>query len=302
MAALSYTYNDESVREDLLGVITNISPRETQLMTGLGTSTASAIRHEWLTDTLSSVKSNAYVEGADASYAVTDPTREFNYCQIIRQGYSVSDTQQAAEHAGFADRFAYEASKAMSIWKNDAELALMQGSLACGGTTEARTSQGIMNWIVATNVTNQSGISLSEDTMVAYLERVWNYGAEVDEIYVGAALKKRINGFTAGATKNVDIEDKRLTNAVDVYESSFAPLVKIFLHRYADTDTTTATIANGHNIIGIDSEHYKVAYLRKPKMRELSRTGDAIKGEVVGELCLEDRAGGKAGFVGNYHF
>jgi azurin len=55
-------------------------------MTGLGTSTASSVRHEWLADTLSAVKRNAYAEGIDASYAVTDPTRVINYTQIIRQG------------------------------------------------------------------------------------------------------------------------------------------------------------------------------------------------------------------------
>ena len=299
MATPTYSYNDSSVREDLLGVITNISPKETQLMSGLGTSAATQPKHEWLYDSLLAVKSNAYAEGADASYSITDPTRGVNYTQIVRQGYDVTDTQQAVDHAGFADRFAYEASKSMAIWKNDAELALLQGSLSTGAT---RTSQGIMNFVVATNVTNQSGISLSETTMVAYLERVWNYGAQVDEIYVGATLKKRIDGFTAGSTKNVNSSDKRLWNAVDVYESSFAPLVKIFLHRYANIDTTCATITNANMICGIASEYYKVAYLRKPRMVDLAKVGDSTRGEVKGELCLEDRAGGKAAFLGQFHF
>ncbi len=96
MANITYAY-DASVREDLLGVITNIAPRETQLMTGLGSSTATAIRHEYLEDTLSAVKSNAYAEGADASFVAVDPTRVHNYTQIIRQGYQVSDTQQAVD-------------------------------------------------------------------------------------------------------------------------------------------------------------------------------------------------------------
>lgn len=300
MGAVSYSYNDYSNKEDLLGIITDISPKETQLISGLGTSVAAGIYHQWLYDALSAVKSNAYIEGVDASYAVTDPTRGLNVTQIVRQGYDVSDTQESTDHAGFGDRFAYEASKAMKIWKNDAELALLQGSLACGSTSTARTMQGIANFIVATNVTNQSGTSLNEQTLVDYLQRVWNYGGEVDEVYVGAALKNRINGFTAGATKNVALDDKRLVNAVDVYESSFAPLVKIFLHRYANTDTTH--VANATNmIIGIDSDMYKVAYLRKPKMRDLAKTGDSTRGEVVGELTLEDRSGGKAGFVGQQH-
>ena len=44
----SYTYDDKANREDLLDLITNLDFKETQLFSGLGTSTASAIQHEWL--------------------------------------------------------------------------------------------------------------------------------------------------------------------------------------------------------------------------------------------------------------
>jgi hypothetical protein len=51
-------------------------------------------------------------------------------------------------------------------------------------------------------------------------------------------------------------------------------------------------------ILGIDSKYLKVAYFRKPQMREIARTGDAVKGEVIGELTLENRTGGKTDFLG----
>jgi len=301
MASSTTYYTDESVREDLLDLITNITPTETQLMSGLQTTSASSVRHEWLEDTLEAAKFNFYVEGADASYAVTDPTRDINYCQIIRQGFSVSDTQESVDHAAFADRKAYEAAKAMKVWKNDAEYSILLNSLNCGSASVGRTMKGIYNWIVATNVTNQSGTSLSESNLLDYLAEVWAYGGEIDEVYVGGTLKRRIDGFTANSTKNVNSNDRRLVNAVDVYESSFAPLVKVFLHRYVDTaaqgiDSTT------HDIIGIDSDKYAVSYLRKPYMRDLSKIGDAERAEIVGEITLEDRAGGKCAFLGHQHF
>lgn len=298
MASQTSYYTDTSQREDLLDIITNITPTENPLMSGLPTTSASNVRHEWLEDTLQAVKFNSYIEGVDASYAVTDPTRSINYCQIVRQGFDVSDTQEAIDHAGFADRYAYEAGKAMKIWKNDAEYSILLNSLNCGSATVARTMKGILNWVVACNATNQSGTSLSEARLIQFLERVWGYGGEVDEIYCGAVLKKRIDGFTANSTKNIDSEDKRLVNVVDVYESSFAPLIKIFLHRYINQVALTLTIANADNIIGIDSDKYAISYLRKPKMRDIARTGDSEKGEVVGELTLEDRAGGKCAFYG----
>lgn len=301
MASATTYYSDGSVREDLLDVITNISPTETQIMSGLQTTTAKSVRHEWLEDTLAAAKFNFYVEGADASYAVTDPSRDINYCQIIRQGFSVTDTQETMDHAGFADRKAYEAAKAMKIWKNDAEYSVLLNSLNCGSSTVARTMKGIYNWVVATNVTNQSGTSLSENNLLDYLAEVWNYGGEIDEVYVPGTLKRRIDGFTSGATKTVPQADRRLINAVDVYESSFAPLVKVFLHRYVDT-VAQAIDPTTHDIVGIDSSKYAISYLRKPSMRDLAKTGDSEQAEIVGELTLEDRAGGKCAFIGAQHF
>lgn len=288
---------DPSVREDLLNIITNISPKETQLMSGLGTTSAAGVDHQWLEDTLESVKINSRVEGADSSFTVGNTTRSRNFCQIIAQGYMVSDTLKAENTAGYADALAYQASKAMAIWKNDAEYSVLLGSITTGATgATARLMKGIANWVVATNTCLVSGISLSENIMVDYLQRVWNMGGQVDEIFVGTTLKRRIDGFTAGTTKNMNQDDKRLVNAIDVYESSFAPVVKIFLHRYVDNHASLLTGQKA--ILGIQNEHNKIAYLRKPQMREISRTGDAVKGEVIGELTTEARSGGKTSFLG----
>ena len=266
-------------------------------MSGLGTTTAAGVDHNWLEDTLETAKINSRLEGADSSFTVTNTTRARNFCQIIAQGYMVSDTMKAENTAGYADALAYQASKAMAIWKNDAEYAVLLGSITTGATgATARLMKGVANWVVATNICLVSGISLSETQMVDYLQRVWNYGGQVDEIYVGSLLKKRIDGFTANSTRNMNQEDKRLVNAIDVYESSFAPVVKIFLHRYIDSHASLLT--GQRAILGIQNDHLKIAYLRKPQMREISRTGDAVKGEVIGELTVEARSGGKTSFLG----
>ncbi len=76
--AQAFWSTDNAVREDLLDVLTNLSPTDTQLITGLGVSSARSRRHEWLTDTLGTVKTNAYAEGADASYpTLTNPMGVF---------------------------------------------------------------------------------------------------------------------------------------------------------------------------------------------------------------------------------
>lgn len=290
----TFTYEDNARREDLLDIITNIDPVNTQLMTGLGQSTAKDIYHQYLIDTLKTVGTNAYVESSDACYADrTDPTRLSNVCQIVKVGYDVSDTERSINAAGFNDRYAYEGEKALKEWKNDAEFALIRGSIACGNSSTARRMRGLRHSLSL--VTSQSGVSLSETILNTYFQNVWDAGSEVDALYMGMYQKRKISGFTAGSTKQTMNEDRRLVNAVDVYEADAAKLVKLFAHRYV-----TISGDNNYDLLGINEDKVKVAYLRKPITRELAKTGDATKGEVVGELTLEVRHY-NAGFFAQAH-
>jgi hypothetical protein len=281
--ATAYVYDDGALREDLLNVLTNLSPKQTQLVTGLGTAKADSIRHEWLIDTLGTVKANAYVEGVDASYSTaTNPTRLYNYTQIFREGYDVTDTERAVNTAAFNDRFAYEATKAMTEIKNDMEYAIMRGSLASGTGSAARYMRGIK--MSVSLVTSQSGVSLSEAILNDYFQNVWdNTSSEVNAVFGSMYIKRKISGFTAGTTKNLDANDKRLVNAVDVYQGDAATNVKLFAHRYV-----TVTNDTNYDVVAINEDMFKIAYLRKPFTRELAKTGDSTKGEVVTELTLEN--------------
>jgi len=279
--ATAYSYDDNARREDLLDLLTNLDFKEFQLVSGLGTSSAKDILHQWLTDTLKTVGHNAYVEGVDASYPTrTNPQRLTNHCQIVRVGLEVSDTERSLNQAAFNDRYAYETQKAMKEYKQDLEYAIVRGSLACGSGSAARQMKGIKNWLNL--VTSQSGTSLSETMLNDYLQNVWTQGTEVNALYCPMYLKRKISGFTSGSTKFVDLVDRRLVNAVDVYESDAAKMVKLFKHRYVTVSGDT-----NYDLLGINEDMFKIAYLRKPQVRELAKTGDSTKGEIVGEQTLE---------------
>ena len=293
--ASTYTYDDSSRREDLLDLITNLDFKENQLVSGLGTSTAKDIIHQWLVDTLKTPGNNFYVESVDASYpATTNPTRHINYCQIVRNAVQVSDSERSVLNAGFNDRFSYETGKKMKEWKQDLEYALMRGSLICGSGSAARQMQGIKNWVCVS--TAASGISLTESALNDMLQAVWNSGTEVNAIYAPMYLKRKISGYTSGATKYVDLVDRRLVNSVDVYEADAARMVKLFAHRFVTVAGDYAAGTNNSDLVGINEDFFKIAYLRKPFFRELAKTGDATNGEVVGEQTLECYHRG-AGFV-----
>jgi hypothetical protein len=281
MATVAYTYDDKANREDLLDLITNLDFKETQLFSGLGTSAANGVSHQWLKDTLKAPAANAKVEGADASSkTITNPTRLTNYCQIVDNTYQVSETERAVDSAGFADRKAYEATKAMKEWKQDVEFALMRGTLVCGNNSVARSMLGIKGWL--SNVTANSGVSLTESKLNDMLQMVWDDGTEVNAIYAPMYLKRKISGFTASSTKNVDAMDRRLVNAVDIYQADAAQNVKLFAHRFVTVSGDT-----NYDLVGINEDMFKVAWLRKPKDIELAKTGDSVKSQLIGEGTLE---------------
>lgn len=284
----AYQYDDKAVREDLLSVLTNLTPTDTQLVSGLGQSSASSVLHEWLTDTLSAVKDNAAQEGSDSVYpTTTNPTRLFNYTQIFKQAYQVSGTERAVNHAAFNDRFSYEATKAMKILKNDMEYAVLRGSLACGTGSLARRLIGVKNFLSL--VTSQSGVSLSENILNDLFQVQWTNGSETNALYGGMYIKRKVSGFTGGATKQVEVVDRRLVNAVDVYEADAAKMVKLFAHRHMTVSGDT-----NYDVMGIDEDKFRIAYLRKPTTIELAKTGDSDKGEILTEAtveCLHNHAG-----------
>ena len=279
----SVPYDDQAMREDLLAILQNISPTETQLVSGLGSSQATAIRHETLMDTLTAVKVNAHYDGAAATYiGLTNPTRLYNYTQIFKQGFKVSDTDRAVNTASFNDRYQYEATKALKVIKNDMEFAMMRGSMASGsGSDVIRQLRGLK--LSLSLITNQSATSLSEKILNDLFQLVWdNTGVQINAVYGPMYIKRKISGFTAGATKYFTQDDRRLINAIDVYQADAASMVKLFAHRYVYQSGDA-----NYDIVGINEDFFKIAYLRKPVVTQLAKLGDSTDGQVVVEATLE---------------
>lgn len=284
------SYGTAVAREDLLDVITNLKPTETQFFTGLKKSKAKAVYHEWPVDTYASVTSSSSdkkaVEGADWGEGdMVSPTREGNYTQIIKEVWKISGTAQVVDTAGMSNPKAYYQAKAMINWKQKAEWSLIHGTKTQGNATTAREMGGIFN-MTTTNSVNASGAALTESLFLDYLQLGWEASsAKISECYVGADLKRIISSFTAGATKNLEAKDKRLINAVDVYESDFG-VIKLFLHRFIDS---VVTASGTHNMLLIAPETLAYAGLREPANYDAPKGGDYEKGAIIGEFTLEDK-------------
>ena len=178
----------------------------------------------------------------------------------------------------------YEAEKAMKAWANDVEFALVRGSLACGTGSSARRMKGIKNWFTSNNYTSQSGVSLSESMLNDYLQAVWDDGTEVNCVYAPMRLKRRISSFSASnkLTVNTEAVERRVINAVDIYQSDAASNVELYAHRYVQIAADT-----NYDLIGINKDLFKIAYLRRPVTQPIAKVGDADRESVIGEMTLQ---------------
>lgn len=310
---INFTYPDVARRESLLDIVVNIDPTEHQLVSGLQRSTATNTLHEWIEDSLESVGVNAQAEGADApADAAGEPVRKQNITQIFSKTAVVSGTESAVTRVG-GDRMAMEIVDKLKALKNDIEYALVRGSIASGvasnsGSGSARQLKGIKNWFdgtATTNTSNYSGATLTETLLNDMFESVWtNSGKEVNAVYTTMKGKRRISGFTAGSTKNVDAMDKRLVNSVDVYESDAARMVKLFAHRYVTVaGDYTAAATPGFDVLALNEGTWAIAYLqgREPMTQDLATTGDKKSKQIITELTLESR-GTRANYYGKLFF
>ena len=279
------TYFDASRREDLIDVVTNVSPKETPLLSGLPMGQAAKnTLHEWTTASFNAYADNAAIEGvAFTATALSAPVRANNVTQIFRDDVQVSGTEIAVN--GVTEPYQYQIQKNLVEHAKDIELAFMAGSRNSGSSTAgARRLQGIINAITTNATARASGSSLGEVAFNDIMNMIWAGTGEVaTEVYVGATLKRDISGFTAGSTKFTSVEDKRLFNSFSVYESDFG-VHKVFLHR------NVGAAANNLQLVAINPKYHKKSYLRPTKVEELAKDGDRVRSQIVTEVTLEHLA------------
>lgn len=270
----------KETREDLLDVLTNISPKKTPLYSGLKTSTATSTVHNWTYDSYARTTSQAtHAEGGDFTFAdETAPTRGTNVIQPFTRPVKVSWEQNASDTVGGKSLPRLKA-KALHEWKLKVEYHLLNGSYVSGATNIGWQMKGAVHFVDSGNVNSYASLSCLTETIFDDLveELYTDTDAEVVEAYMKIALKKRISSFTASNTRNVSADDRRLIKPIDIIETDAVPMVKLFSHRDMPAN----------KILAIVPEYFRVAYLIKPEYRSVPSTGSYDAGVWYGSLTLE---------------
>lgn len=293
MAQLSgalHTYAETVRREDILDEIKDVSPDANYLTTTLSDVAVSQTLHQWPEYYISRDSSNdKSQEGDDNTFADLDvSTMRSNIAQIVKKTFAVTETEIVVDKVSPKDAYARELGNAMRKLKNSMEFAVVRGTEASGGSGVARETAGFIRMTGANSgalyTTRASGTSLTETLFNDFVEKSWSVTDEyvADLILMSGSVKRDVSVFTAGNTRNVEADDKRLVRAISVYESDFG------MHELrAHKDMPAASTGSGHGMLGLRKELCHVGYLRKPKHKANSITGDNKKGHVVTELLAQ---------------
>jgi hypothetical protein len=307
------TFTAIGMREDLSDVIYNISPVDTPIMSSIGKTSATAVYHEWQTDSLSAATTaNAAVEGADATSITASPTtRVGNYTQIVQKTVQVSGTLDKVNKAGRKSEKAYQLAKASAEIKRDLETIITanQGKSA-GTSTVARTMGSLLSWIKTNSSQGTSGSApatsgtstrtdgtqrtATEALMKTVIASIFDQGGSPKAVFVGSAGKQKVSTFAGIAVNRYQLtkaEPGVIVGAADLYASDFGTL-SIVPDRFM----------RSRDMLILDPEYAAMAYLRPFMTNELAKSGDSEKTQILAEVTLEVKNEAAHGIVADLDF
>jgi len=299
--AIYNAYDAIGQREDLTDVIYDISPTETPFMSSIGKTKATAVYHEWQTDSLAAATTNnAAVEGADASDATLSPTTRLgNYTQILQKTIKVSGTLDTVNKAGRKSEKAYQLAKASNELKRDLETILLANQGRSAGTTNstARKMGSLLSWIKTNTDANTTGDpttigvstrvdgttrTFTEALLKTVVAEVFASGGTPKILMVGATGKQKVSSFTGLSAYRYNVNggtggsQATIVGAADVYLSDFGSMA-VVPNRFMRT----------RDALILDPEYAAIAYLRPFMTNELAKAGDADKTQILVECTLE---------------
>ena len=299
------TYDSVGEREDLSDVIYSISPTDTPFLSSAAKTQATAVLHEWQTDSLAAAStSNAVIEGDEATLdASTATTRLSNSTQIMDKTVVITGTQESVDKAGRACELAYQIAKRAKELKRDMEATITGNIAEVGGNSSTARKMGTLgSWVTTNDDLASDGASgagagnaahtdgtqraFTESQLKSVIKSVWNAGGDPSMIMVGPFNKQKLSGFTGNSTRFDAGADATLYTSVDVYASDFGQL-QVVPNRFSrDRDAYV-----------LDMEYWGIAFLRDFSMHELAKTGDSEKRQLLVEATLESRNEAASGLV-----
>ena len=229
---------------------------------------------------------DAALEGADVVGDISMPrVRKTNYCQIFKKDIIVSGTVQAVNHlGGIDDEYEHQRMARLRESIRDLEKTVIQGILSgntIGTASAARSMKGLWE-AITTNATTATTISTIE-TLEGVIESAWSRGAEDLDLIIVDSVKKRQLASLQDARVRVDQASGELDTFhkdISFIDTTFGRH-KVLRSRWMPSNSAIITSSQRVRVVPLSGRSFAHS--------EVSRTGDAKKGMVVGEYTLEVR-------------
>lgn len=267
MAAPTNTVNvlNESVKESLSLIISNVQPMDTPIMSGIKRERAMSFKEEWQVDDFNTPNTTARAYGDDYSFATRkNPARRQNFIQSLHDSFVISDEEEAIKHAGFTSRLAFEMMKLGKEQRVAVELILAKLNQASDPPTAANNTVGTTASIMAFLETNTSGgvgaadggwnsttkeydartdgsstRAFSEAQLKTILDGLWENSGDTSDvvIFTNNTQKNAFNNFdglAAQRIQNSGMKQAAIVGAADSYRSNYGTH-RIMLDRHMRT-------------------------------------------------------------------
>ena len=230
----------------------------------------------------------ARIDGDDADNSPqTEVTSSTNYTQIFQRTIDIARTKQKMAQYGIADPMGYERDK-----KTDELLMQLckmpyHGQRYVGTASAARSAGGLKTFITD-NTSEVSGAALTRARIDDLLQDIHADGGDPDLILTGSYQQRKINDFYEGfvtTERSETLGGIRITNLQNPITGT---ILEVMLDLHCPTDELYIL------------DRSKIAYYPfDPFFFEmLGKTGDADKGQIVGEygfVCAADKHHGWIG-------
>ena len=228
----------------------------------------------------------ARLEGDDADFGpIMDISAPYNYTSIFQKAVQVSGTQQVISQYGIEDEFLYQANKAVPHLLRLVERAAFHGVRSAGSASAPRSMGGLGTFI--TENTLDAGGAIAKSDVDALMEEIIMDGGNPDLLVMNPRVANDLRALldNSNFVRVGQDENKLGLGAIERVITQYGAL-ELVMDRWCPVGTAYI----------LESGKLGFYTLRDFEVKELARSGDSLKGEVVGEVSLllaSDKAHGK---------
>lgn len=269
------TQENISLSKEMALIYSSETPLTTLLLANGQVEKATGVIHTWRERVLDATEDISSIEGAAAETFTNSTRAEFcNPCSLLIKNTEISGTAQATAGIAVPELFASEINDRTIELKLNLEKTLLTSTKDDGAISGKRALAGLTSWVHDDNVITPAA-ALEESHIKSLARALWVQGANSNMYcFLNADMLEAVNALYANSYSYVH-ETNNFGIVVNSVNTNYG-VVRFVLNRYMPED----------QLLCVNLDALKIAFLREPQWTLLGKVGDSIRGMVVSELTL----------------